>query len=133
MNSIEEIRQVIFTSFKAFHDASFPTVPISWPNYLTVDTEALTGSFVSVQLTFRGGGSIYDITAINDIVKGELLISYLRPANTGLTGSAAYSDALRSNLCNHRISGITFFGLSILEVSPAPGIVGQMNVIPFMI
>lgn len=133
MNSIEEIRQVIFTSFKAFHDASFPTVPISWPNYLTVDAEALTGSFVSVQLTFRGGGSIYDITAINDIVKGELLVSYLRPTGTGMTGSAAYADSLKAAMCYKKLSGISFFGMKILEVSPAPGIVGQMFVLPFMI
>ena len=132
MNSLEEIRQTLFTTFKALHDASFSAVPINWPNFQLIDGEALNGSFVSVQLTFRHEAKIYDISADGDIVKGELLVSYLRPTGTGFTGSPAYSDMLRANLCNQSKSGLTFFGLSILEVSPAPGIVGQMNVIPFM-
>ena len=132
MNSLEEIRQTLFSTFKALHDASFPSVPINWPNFQLVDGEALNGSFVSVQLTFRNGAEIYDISADGDVVKGELLVSYLRPVGAGFTGSPSYSDMLRASLCNQNKSGITFLGISILEVSPAPGIVGQMNVIPFM-
>lgn len=133
MNSIEEVREVIFSTFKAVHEASYPGLPVSWPNFSTVDGESLSGPFVSVQLTFRNSGMIYDITAFDDIIKGELLVSYLRPAGTGLTGSGAYSDTLRTGICNRRLSGITFFGCGILEVSPAPGIVGQMNVITFQV
>lgn len=133
MNSIEEIRETIFSTFKAIHDAAFPTVPVNWPNFLLVDGEALNGSFVSVQLTFRNGSEIYDISADGDMVKGELLVSYLRPVGKGFTGSAAYTDMLRTNFCNQNKAGLTFYGLSVLEVSPAPGIVGQMNVLPFMV
>lgn len=131
MNRLEEIRQVLFAAFKALHTASFPTVPISWPNFATVDTENLTSPFVSVQLSFRFGTEAYDITADTDIVRGELLISYLRPAGTGLTGSAGYSDMLRTGLCFQKVSGVTFSGLSVLDVSPAPGCVGHMNILQF--
>lgn len=133
MNSIEEIRQTIFSTFKALHDASFPSIQVNWPNYSTVDIENLAGAFVSVQLSFNFATEVFDITSLDDIVRGELLISYLRPTNTGATGSAAYSDMLRANLCYKDKSGIHFGDLSILEVSPAPGCVGQMNVIKFMV
>lgn len=133
MNSIAEVRQVIFSTFKALHEASYPTMPVSWPNFSTIDGEALTGSFVSVQLSFRGSGDAYDITASEDIIKGEVLISFLRPAGSGLIGAGAYADMLRGSMCHREVSGITYFGCSILEVSPAPGIVGQMFVIPFQI
>lgn len=133
MNSIEEIRQTVFSTFKAFHDASYSAVPVNWPNYSTVDAEALTGSFVSVQLAMQSGSEVYDVTALSDIVRGELLVSYLRPTGAGLTGSAEYADMLRTNICQKKLSGIVFFSMKILEVSPAPGIVGQMFVIPFMI
>lgn len=133
MNSIAEVRQAIFTTFKALHDAAYPTMPVAWPNFTTIDSEALAGAFVSVQISFSRCGIPYDITALDDIIRGELLISYLRPAGSGLTGSASYSDMLRAGMCNRKLSGVTFFGCQILEVSPAPGIVGQMNVIPFSI
>lgn len=133
MNSFEEIRQTIFMTFKTLHDASYSTVPVNWPNFLSVDTEALNGSFVSVQLVFKSQTEMYDITAGSDIVRGELLVSYLRPSGKGFTGSSAYSDMLRNNFCYQTKSGIHYQGLTILEVSPAPGIVGQMNVIPFLI
>ena len=133
MNRLEEIRQVLFTVFKELHNAFFPTVPISWPNFATVDTENLTGPFVSVQLSFRTATEAYDITADTDIIRGELLISYLRPAGTGMTGSAGYSDMLRTGLCFQEVDGVRFAGLSVLEVSPAPGIVGAMNILKFMV
>jgi len=133
MNNLTEIRQTIFSTFESLHNASFPTVPVSWPNYSTVDTENLSGAFVSVQLVFRFATEVFDITSLDDIVRGELLISYLRPANSGVAGSASYSDMLRSNLCFQNKSGVHFDGLSILEVSPAPGIVGQMFVLKFLV
>jgi len=133
MNGLEDVRQACFSAFKALHNASFSAIPINWPNFSTVDAESLTGPFVSVQLSFRFGTEIADVTAIDDMVKGELLVSYLRPAGTGLTGSPTYSEMLRSGLCNRKVSGVTYYGLKILDVSPAPGIVGHMNVIPFMV
>lgn len=133
MNRLEEIRQVLFAAFKALHNASFPTVPISWPNFATVDTENLTGPFVSVQLSFRFATEAYDITSDSDIVRGELLISYLRPVGTGLTGSASYSDMLRESFCFQKVEGVTFSGLSVLDVSPAPGILGHLNILKFTV
>ena len=133
MNSIEEARQTIFSTFKALHDASYSAVPVNWPNFLTVDAEALAGPFVSVQLAFMTESVPFDTVADSDIVKGELLVSYLRPTGTGMTGSAAYADSLKTAMCYKKLSGISFFGMKILEVSPAPGIVGQMFVLPFMI
>lgn len=133
MNGLEEVRLVCFSTFKALHNASFPSMPINWPNFSTVDAESLTGPFISVQLSFRFGTEIADVTAIDDMIKGELLVSYLRPTGSGLTGSWAYADMLRAGLCNKKIGGITYYGLKVLDVSPAPGIVGHMNVIPFMV
>ena len=133
MNSIEEVRSTIILTFKGFHDALFPNVPANYPNYITVDAEHLTAPFVSVQLTFRNGTTIYDVSGLADIIRGELLVSYLYPAGTGMNGSMVYSDMLRNSMTNKKLSGITYLGMTILEVSPAPGIVGQMNVIAFMI
>ena len=133
MNNLEEVRQVLFSTFKSFHAASFAVVPVNYPNYLTIDAEHLDAPFVSVQLSFNFGTEAYDISSATDIVRGELLISYLYPEGTGLNRSMTYSDMLRSNFCFKKISGISFKGLKILEVSPAPGIVGQMNVLGFLI
>lgn len=133
MNSYSDIRFAVLSTFKGFHDSLFPSVPANYPNYALVDTEHLEGPFISVQLSFNTATEVYDVVANDDIVRGEILISYLYPVGTGSNGSSNYSDMLRTNLSNKKIQGVTFFGLSILEVSPAPGIVGQMNILPFMI
>lgn len=133
MGTYQEIKTLLFTTFKALHNAAFANIPINWPNYSVVDLESLANPFVSVQLVFKSNLEMFDVGNSGDIVRGEMLVSYLCPANTGLPGSSAYSDMLRSQFCFKNIGGVSFRGLQILEVSPAPGIVGQMNVIPFMV
>ena len=59
-------------------------------------------------------------------------------ANLPVTVSSDLLNVLWFHMGEHQqalneVSGITYFGCSILEVSPAPGIVGQMFVIPFQI
>ena len=133
MNTLEEVRTTIYTTFKALHDASFSNVTVNPPNYSLVDLEHLTGPFVTYSLDFSSGIEMYDTSAEAGIIKGKLRVSYLYSLGTGMNGSAGYSDMLWAGLCNKKISDITFHNLTILSVSPYPGIVGQMNVIPFMI
>lgn len=132
MNSIEEIRATIATTLKTIHDASHAAIPVMWPNFTTIDLENLTGPFVSVEI-------VWDYVALagcgetDSLVKGRLLISFLRKSGDGLTGAASYADTLLQHICFKKLSGITYQELKVLSVSPYPGIVGQMNVIPFMV
>lgn len=134
MNSIEEIRQSVATTFQTKHNVAHSAVPVIWPNFMTVDTEQLTGSFVSVEITMVSDSEMFGVgQADNVVIKGELIVSYLRPAGQGLTGAAAYADMLLQNICNRKLSGVTYFGLRQANHSPYPGLVGVLNRIPFCV
>lgn len=134
MISIEEIRSTIATAFKAVHDASsYASVPINWPNFISVDYEHMPDTVISVALSFGQQIAAYDTLGNDAIVSGELLVSYLRRAGTGLTGAAAYTDVLLNGLAFKRLSGINYKAPRVLSVSPYPGVVGTMNVIPFIV
>ena len=133
MKTFEGIRIALFTMFKSVHEGLFPSVPINFPYFSVIDAEKLSGAFVSVQLVYKLGVEVLDTASSDDIVRGELLVSYLYPSGTGLNSSFTYSDMLRDNFSNCKVQDVTFFEMKVLDVSPAPGIVGQMNVLPFMI
>ena len=133
MISLEEIRQTVATTFKTLHDANYGAVPVNWPNFYVVDTEHMPETYVSVQLSLGRPVEMADVRGTEAIVKGELLISFLRREGAGLTGSSAYSDMLLQNICFKKLSGIYYQGLRILSVSPHPGVVGEMNVIAFCV
>lgn len=133
MNSIEEIRSTIATTLAGINSTYHPTIPVMWPNFVTIDIEHLTGPFLSIELGLANSIDLFGCGDTEIITKGEVMISYLRKTGDGLTGAAAYSDTLLSRLCYKELSGITYRGLKILSVSPYPGIVGSMNVIPFIV
>ena len=134
MNSVEEIRQVVATTFQTAHNVAYSSVPLLWPNFQTVDPEHLTGSFVSVEMTLVSDSEMFGIGQPDNVVfKGELIVAYLRPTGAGLTGAAAYADMILQNICNRTISGVTYFGLRQASHSPHPGFVGVLNRIPFCV
>lgn len=134
MNSLEEIRQTVATTLQTLHNVVYSATPIIWPNFMTVDMENLTGSFVSVEITIARDTEMFGVGEnTNIIVRGELVISYLRPAGAGLTGAMGYSDMLLTTLCNRKLSGVTYFGLQQYQVSPYPGVVGVMNRVAFCV
>lgn len=133
MISLEEIRSTIFTAFKTIHEASsYASVPVNWPNFATVDYEHMPDTVISVALSFGQQIDNYDTTGADVVVVGELLVSYLRKAGTGLTGAAGYTDVLLNGLAFKRLSGVNYRAPRVLSVSPYPGVVGTMNVIKFM-
>lgn len=134
MITIEEVRSTVFSAFKAIHDASsYASVPINWPNFTTVDYEHMPDTVISVALSFGQNIAAYDTFGDGVIVSGELMISYLRRAGSGLTGAAGYTDVLMQGLSFKRLSGINYKAPRVLAVSPYPGVVGTMNVIPFIV
>jgi len=131
MKAIEEVRQAVMTLFKTLHTTNYPTMLVNYPNRVSVDTENLTAPFISVEIT-AGGDVVLDDLGSRDVrIEGLILINYLQAIGRGTTGSAAYSDMLNAGMCNQKIGGVTYGGLKIYNVSPAPGIVGQSNKITF--
>ena len=133
MNSIEEIRAAIATTLKSINDTYHAAVPVMWPNFTTVDLENLSGPFISIELSLAKDIDLFGCGQTETLTRGEILISYLRKSGDGLTGAATYTDTLLQRLCYKKLSGVTYQGLKVLSVSPYPGIVGQMNVVSFMV
>ena len=130
----EEIRQAVATTFQTLHNVTHSAVPVIFPNFMTVDPEHLTGSFVSVEINLVNEAEMVGIgQPDNVVVKGELIVSYLRPAGSGMTGAAAYTDMLLQNICNRQLSGVTYFGLRQARHTPHPGLAGVLNRIPFCV
>ena len=134
MNSVEEIRQAVASTVQTAHNVLYSAVPVMWPNFMNVDLEHLTGSFVSVEITLVSNSQMFGLGSADDlIIRGELIVSYLRPTGSGLTGAAAYTDMLLQNICNRRVSGVTYFGLRQANHSPWPTLAGVLNRIPFCV
>ena len=133
MNSIEEIRQTVAGLISTLHATHHATIPLNWPNYITVDLENLTGTFVLVNISVPVRSEILNMGFPDSLIAGELVVSTLRPLRTGHVGFSTYSDTLQTHICNRNISGINYLSLRKADVSPYPGIVGQMNTIPFYV
>ena len=135
MNSLETIRQTLASTVQTLHNVAYSAIPVIWPNFMTVDLENLSGPLVTVEIRMVNESELFGVgdDPTNMIIKGDLVISYLRALGTGLTGAAAYGDMLMAGLCNKKISGITYFGLTQVNISPYPGLVGVLNRIAFCV
>lgn len=131
MSTFDEARQAVITALTALNTSYYPSLKVNWPNMSTVDIEHLNESFLSVEISFSPGAEMSGIGETGNFISGEMLVSYLRPTGKGHSGAAAYSDMLMANLCNRKLSGVTYLGIKVLDVSPYPGIVGKMSVVPF--
>jgi len=132
MKLIEEVRSTVMSLFKSLHTGAYPAMLVNYPNLLAVDIEHQTDPFISVEITAGETSDIDYLGSEGDvIIEGSILINYLIPLGKGTTGAASYSDLLKNNIANKRLSGITYGPLRVFSVSPYPGIVGQCNKISF--
>ena len=133
MKALEEIRQLTITAIKQINDTSFPTLPVNYPNYSNVDFENLAGPFVAVEIRLGDKVDASDVGGDEVLVSGKLVLSYLYEIGSGMQGAAEYLDVVKSTLCFTTIEGVNYGGMRIYNVSPYPGIVGQMAEIDFLV
>lgn len=133
MISLEEIRKVVLAEFKALHNALYPTTPVNYPNYTTVDAEHLNSQFVSVELRLADSLELNGVGDEEGIVKGTLSVAFLYPVGVGSQGSAAYLDAIKNYFAFKKINGVCYTRVIISSVSPHPGITGVRMSITFLV
>lgn len=132
--SVESTRNTIITAFKALHTANFPTIPVNYPNFLTVDLENYTGNyFVSVEISVGETIETAALSGGENDVKGRLSVSTIHKIGTGTAGSGPYTDMLKNYFQGNTISNIHYSSMKIAEISPYPGYVGRMNIISFRV
>ena len=132
MKALEEIRQLAIAAIKNINDTHYPTLPTNYPNYSNVDFENLSGPFVAVEIRIGDKVDAFDVGSEDFLISGKLVISYLYEIGAGMQGSAGYLDTVKNSLCFKTIEGLNYQGMAIYNVSPYPGIVGQMTEIGFL-
>lgn len=133
MISLEDVRDAVITSFRTVHNASYPTVPVNYPNYFVVDIEHFTGSFfVNVSLNYGYDISISDLSGGDNIIKGTLEVSTVTKYGTGTKAMSTYSNMLMTNFLSKTLNGVNYTRMRSLQISPYPGYIGIMNIIEFI-
>lgn len=133
MISLEDIRDTVITSFRTLHNASYPTVPVNYPNFFVVDLEHFTGSFfVNVNINYGYDVWIADLGSGNNIIKGTLEVSTVTKYGTGTKAMSTYSNMLMTNFLSKTLSGINYTRMRTYQISPYPGYTGIMNIIEFV-
>jgi hypothetical protein len=125
-----DLRTKIFGMYQALHDASYPAVPVNYPNRTIVDPEQRTDPFVIANWLLSTRQK--ELGYRNLRVKGALHVSYYYRPNTGVIQSTQFTDFLLANIALKTINGVVFS-----EVTPynagMEGWEGTLNVIPFQI
>lgn len=133
MISLEEVRSTIGSTFKTLHTASYPTIPVNYPNYFTVDIETFSGLFF-VNFCINWGDNVVasDITGSEATVHGNVSISTVGKVKTGTAWASGYSTMLLSGMLFKTINGINYTNMKSVEISPFPGFYGVSNIVSWI-
>lgn len=126
----EDLRTKLATAVDTLIDASYPSLPVNYPNRLAVDPEGRTEPFVQVYFIFA---PVRQINLGQRVVRvdGSLNFTYFYRPGTGTAASSAFSDFLVDKFGLRTITGITFRTVSPYYNAGMEGWEGTLNVVPF--
>ncbi len=130
MLSLEEVRQVVMTTFKSVHDVYYPTMLVNYPNFVVVDLEHQIDPFITVELDFdKTPQAALGEKEIN--VHGTLIVYFYYRIGTGMSGAYDYTDTLNEYLGMSLIDSIKYQAVSVNNIVSFPGWEGVMNSVVF--
>lgn len=127
--TFDAVRAEVLSAVVGVVAASYPSTIFVPPNYAHVDLEKQEDPWVTVEMdmsTYPGGGIGDELEVI-----GDLWVSWVFRKNTGMNGSAEFTDTLASNLSNTRIGGISYGFMRVMRTDPFTGWRGTTHRIPF--
>lgn len=131
MISLEALRTEVETNLKTLLDTYCSVYPPMWQNLVTIDLENLSTPFLAVEIDCPRTTRMTGLGTGLSNVFGEIRVSFLCAVGKGLDGYTDVSGVLLEHLSNREINAVVYEELRVLNVSPYPGIVGKMNIIPF--
>lgn len=126
----EDLRSKLSTALDTYLSASYPTLPVNYPNRIAVDPEGRTDPFVQAYFIFSPARQI-NLGQRCIRVEGSMNLTYFYRPGTGVKGSAQFSDFLVDKFGLRTINGIVFRTVTPYYNAGMTGWEGTLNVVPF--